>query len=110
MSEWAYNACDTVFSISHFAGVVNGIACYYLSQRLHIVRECSNRSGDVPFWYFNTDLHFLCCVTNSSVFLNFFYVPSLVKFITIKVNSIVLNTVRIQIIPNKLYNTFNHQT
>ena len=49
MSEWAYIACDTVFSVSHFAGVVNGIACYYLSQRLHIVRECSNRSGDVPF-------------------------------------------------------------
>ena len=109
MSEWAYIACNTVFSISHFAGVVNGIACYYLSQRLHIVRECSNRSGDVPFWYFNTDLHFLLRYKFLGI-SQFFYVPSLVKFITIEVVTIVLNTLRIQIIPNKLYSTFNHQT
>lgn len=31
----------------HFAGVVNGIACYTLAfQRLCFARECSNRSGD----------------------------------------------------------------
>ena len=36
--------------ISHFAGVVNGIACYTLvDQRLVFDRECSNRSGDAFF-------------------------------------------------------------
>jgi hypothetical protein len=30
---------------SHFAGVVNGIACY-TAKRLGFARECSNRSGD----------------------------------------------------------------
>ena len=33
----------------HFAGVVNGIACYLKGQRLCFARECSNRSGDVVF-------------------------------------------------------------
>jgi hypothetical protein len=34
--------------ISHFAGVVNGIACYLhgIVKRLGYARECSNRSGD----------------------------------------------------------------
>ena len=35
---------------SHFAGVVNGIACYVVvDQRLVFDRECSNRSGDALF-------------------------------------------------------------
>ena len=35
---------------SHFAGVVNGIACYLIAdKRLCFARECSNRSGDESF-------------------------------------------------------------
>jgi hypothetical protein len=34
----------------HFAGVVNGIACYLVVKRLVFDRECSNRSGDVFFF------------------------------------------------------------
>ena len=37
--------------ISHFAGVVNGIACYP-AKRLGFARECSNRSGDGSFTLF----------------------------------------------------------
>ncbi len=39
----------------HFAGVVNGIACYMQIKRLGFARECSNRSGDdffFPFYYY----------------------------------------------------------
>ena len=36
--------------VGHFAGVVNGIACYFRGcQRLCFARECSNRSGDAFF-------------------------------------------------------------
>jgi|SRR5712672_1453749 len=36
----------------HFAGVVNGIACYMQIKRLGFARECSNRSGDEFLFHF----------------------------------------------------------
>ena len=47
--EITYN---TIYKISvsrrtcHFAGVVNGIACYASIERLGFARVCSNRTGD----------------------------------------------------------------
>ena len=43
---------ERVVNQCHFAGVVNGIACYMQFKRLGFARECSNRSGDdffIPF-------------------------------------------------------------
>ena len=59
--------------LSHFAGVVNGIACYLIKlscQRLVFDRECSNRSGDVNFCAFLTNVY----APGSSNFLLFQYI------------------------------------